>query len=732
MPDKTETFTTRIIGKKKLSICRSAGFCFGVGRAVDMAMRLTESKPANGEPQAYSVGALVHNGNVLEKMRARGLRDVVSAEEIPPGTTVLIRSHGASKQLMKALEGRVVVDATCPCVRRIHDIVRRESADGRHILLLGDPGHPEVQATASWCGSVTVFDSPETLRVLASEHPEWKETPLAAVAQTTASLEDWMACTVFLKKGYTNVKILDTICRATSMRQQEAAELSRQADVMLVVGDRKSSNTRHLADACRKAVLLQSAEELDPKEYRSCAHIGITAGASTPAEIIEEVVQKMTEEMKKAEQAAEAETGGTTPAANDGEMSFAELLEASLKTLTTGEKVTGVITGITPTEIQVDLGTKHAGYIPVEELDDEQADKVAESLKVGDEIETFVVRVNDVEGTAMLSKKRLDTVKSWETVEGAKDNNAILEGTVVEENKGGVVVSVKGVRVFVPSSQTGLGRDVPMSSLLKTKVKLRITEFNRARRRVVGSIRSVMQETRRAQSDSIWENIEIGKKYQGVVKSLTSYGAFVDIGGIDGMVHVSELSWTRIGQPSDILKPGDPIEVHIINFDREKKKISLGHRKPEDNPWNKFLQTYKIDDVFSVKVLRLMPFGVFCEVLPGVDGLIHISQLADHRVGKPSDVVSEGDVVTVKLTEIDMEKKKVSLSIRALIEKTAQESVDDDDTEDEIVATSEAGHTAIAGDLLEDGELNNIAGAVADAVAEVAREEAASQATAAE
>lgn len=495
------------------------------------------------------------------------------------------------------------------------------------------------------------------------------------------------------KKLCTNAKILDTICNATSFRLKEAAELSSGSDILVVVGDRDSANTLGLVLVSPKAVLIESAAELDCAGLADYDRVTVTAGGSTPPETIEEVVLKMTEEINATNTDVEEPSTGE---------SFAELLEQSIKTLNTGDKVKGVVTAITPTEIHVELGTKHAAYIPLDELTDDPDAKIEELVKIGDEIETYVVRVNDVEGTAKLSKRKLDTVKSWEDVENAVDSHVVLEGIVKEENKGGVVVSVRGVRVFVPSSQTGLPKDAPMASIMNTKVKLRITEFNKARRRVVGSIRSVQQETRRQNAENIWTSIEVGKKYNGTVKSLTSYGAFVDIGGVDGMVHVSELSWSRVRQPSDILKPGDRLEVFVLSFDPEKKKISLGHRRSEDNPWNKFVAAYKVGDTAIVKVVKLMPFGAFAEVMPGVDGLIHISQLADHRVGKPGDVVSEGDTATVKITDIDMERKKISLSIRALIEDAGPEAIPEGP--DEIVAIAEEGKTLIAGDIAETGK----------------------------
>ncbi len=353
--------------------------------------------------------------------------------------------------------------------------------------------------------------------------------------------------------------------------------------------------------------------------------------------------------------------------AAEKEKSFDELLEESLKPVYNGDKVKGVVVAITGTEISVDLGTKQTGVIPAEEFT-EDGTKLEDAVKVGDLIEAVVIRVNDVEGVVSLSKKRLDAAKVWAEVESAVEDGTIMEGVVTEDNKGGVVVSVKGVRVFVPASQTDLPREAPMSDLLHKTVRLKITEVNKARKRVVGSIRRVAQAERRERTEAIWNNIEIGKHYKGVVKSLTSYGAFVDIGGIDGMVHVSELSWGRIHQPSEVVSVGDEIDVYVISFDREKRKISLGYKDPEGNPWTVFTNKYSVGDVAQVKIVKLMEFGAFAEVVPGVDGLIHISQIANRRIGKPGDVLTVGDVVDAKITAIDEEKHKVSLSIRALSE----------------------------------------------------------------
>ena len=426
---------------------------------------------------------------------------------------------------------------------------------------------------------------------------------------------------------------------------------------MVVVGDRKSANTKHLAEICRQScsrvLSIEGADELSAADFAGCRIAGLTAGASTPAGIIKEVKTTMSEEIKSTETMEE---------------SFEELLNQSFKTLNTGEKVTGIVTAITPTEVQVDVGAKQYAYIKLSELSDDPSAKPEDIVKVGDEVETYVVRVNDVEGYAELSKKRLDAVKIWENIETAVEEKTVLEGTVTEENKGGIVVSVKGIRVFVPASQSGQPRGADLSAMKGQKVQLRITEVNRARRRVVGSIRSVTDEARKAAQEAVWSTIEVGKHYTGTVKSMTSYGVFVDIGGVDGMVHISELSWSRIKNPAEVVSVGDKVNVYVISFDPEKKKISLGMKDHNEDPWEKFTSTYEVGSVASVRVVKLMTFGAFAEIVPGVDGLIHISQIADHRIEKPGDELAEGQIVDVKITDIDYDRKKVSLSIRALLE----------------------------------------------------------------
>ena len=637
---------------------QSAGFCYGVERAVRMA---EEAAAAGG---CVMLGSIIHNDSVVRRLEALGARQVQSAEEVQPGETALIRAHGEPVETYRTLEARGarVLDATCPHVLRIHRLVERAEQEGRTPLIIGEDHHPEVIAAASRSSRSVVLGNAEELAEWLAAVPTRRTEHLLAVAQTTCIRSIWEKCVNFLKKECTNAEIFDTICDATQKRQSEAADIAGRVDVMVVVGDRKSANTKHLSEICStrcaRVYQIEGAEELRADFLNGCSVAGLTAGASTPAGIIKEVYATMSDEIKNVEATEE---------------SFEEMLEKSFKTLNTGEKVTGIVTAIGPTEVQVDLGCKQAGYISVDELSADPNVKPEDVVKVGDEIETYIIRVNDVEGYAMLSKKRLDAVKVWEDIEKAREEKTTLEGKVTEENKGGIVVNVKGVRVFVPASQSGLPRGAELSTMIGQTVSLRITEVNRARRRVVGSIKAVTYEARQAAQAEIWNNIEVGKHYTGTVKSMTSYGVFVDIGGVDGMVHISELSWSRIKNPAEVVSVGDTLDVYVISFDPEKHKISLGVKDRSMNPWDKFMATYHVGDVANVRIVKLMTFGAFAEVVPGVDGLIHISQIADRRIEKPGDVLTEGEMVDAKITAIDEEKQKISLSIRALLAPSADE-----------------------------------------------------------
>ena len=646
----------------KVTVADPAGFCFGVRRAVE----LVEQTAAGGKP-VVTLGPIVHNRHVVERFNALGVREAAEVAEIPDGATVIIRAHGVGRAVYEALEARglTVVDATCPFVDRIHKLVRRAEAEGRKPVIYGTRTHPEVIGISGWCADPLVVESPEEFEQWLSEEPERGKLPLALVAQTTSNQKIWKKFEEIVNFHCTNCKKFDTICEATENRQTAAALLAAQSDAMIVVGDRTSSNTRQLAAICAahcgRVFAVDNAAELADCNFSGIHTIGITAGASTPAWIIKEVNQTM-DEIKTVETTATEE-------------SFEALLDASIKTLNTGDTVTGTVVAIGTTEVQVDLGTKHAGYIPCDEVSADPNVKPEDVLHVGDEIKVFVVRVNDQEGTVQLSRKKLDGMRVWDELQEAADNKTPVEAKITETNKGGLVANVKGVRVFIPASASGVARGGNLEELKGETVKIRITEVNRERRggRVVGSIRAVANEERKAAQEKIWSEIEVGKKYTGTVKSLTSYGAFVDIGGVDGMVHVSELSWRRIKNPAEVVKVGDVIDVYVIALDPEKRKISLGYKTAEMNPWNQFTAKYSVGDVAKVKIVKMMTFGAFAEIVPGVDGLIHISQIADRRIGKPEDVLTVGQEVDAKIIDIDAENKRISLSIRALLEPTVEE-----------------------------------------------------------
>lgn len=681
-----------------ITVAKTAGFCFGVNRAVNLVYDLLEEGR-----QVVTLGPIIHNPQLVEELERRGVRIVEHPEDAPAGSTVVIRSHGVPAQVLRRVEeaGVACADATCPFVAKIHRIVARESADGRLVLIAGDKNHPEVEGIRGHCAGVSfVFKNAGELEQLAISMSTEEKNRVSIVAQTTFSLNEWRNCIKSAKKVYTNAKIFDTICSATSRRQNEAEELSSRSDLMVIIGGRQSSNTAKLRDVCAAncdTILVETAGELPPESIRKAKSIGVTAGASTPASIIKEVLFAMSEILnnepeKELEQTPEVKVEETveTPEKSFDEMTFEEALEASFKNYNTGEKVRGVVVSIAPNEVQVDVGRKQAGYIPADELSNDPNAKPEDLVKVGDELDLLIMRTNDQEGTIMLSKRRFDAIKGWEEIVKASEDDTVVDGKVVEIIKGGVLAVSNGVRVFIPASQATLSRNEPLDGLLGKEVKFKIIEVNRGRRRAVGSIRKVASEERKKLEEKFWETAEVGQKYTGVVKSLTSYGAFVDIGGVDGMIHVSELSWSRVKHPSEVVNIGDTVEVYIKEIDPEKKRISLGYRKEEDNPWEILKKDYPVGTDCDVTIVGLTTFGAFARIIPGIDGLIHISQIADRRIEKPQDVLKVGQVVRARITEIDFEKKRISLSTRVLIEEGLAPSPFADEEAQEAAPAEEA------------------------------------------
>lgn len=663
-----------------VTVAKTAGFCFGVRRAVDTVYRQLEESCRTESPKLYTLGEIIHNPQVVEELNDLG---AVAVEQLPELLTleqtekvpVIIRSHGVPHSVYEAFEqnGIPYVDATCPYVRQIQKIVADQPQDTL-VLVAGDAKHPEVKGIIGHCNATFVtFDSAEELQKITENSPNLAKMNSVMVAQTTFNTSEWQKCVETAKNLYTNLKIFDTICKATLMRQTEAAHLAEVSDIMIVIGGRHSSNTRKLSDICSrycKTIWVETAQELLNGQadvvcqIAAGSRVGVTAGASTPVRIIKEVQKTMSEILK------------------EEEMSFEEMLDQSFKSTYTGEKVKAVVTSVAPNEITVDIGTKHTGYVPLAELTSDPSLKPEDIVKKGDEIELVVLRVNDVEGTVMLSKKRLDAQAGFEKVMAAAGTGEVLSGTVTDVVKGGVLAITEGVKVFIPASLSGVSKNEPLEQLLKQKVDFVIREVNEKRHRAVGSIKDVLKEQKKALEEKFWGEVEVGKRYQGVVKSLTSYGAFVDLGGVDGMVHISELSWLRIKHPSDVVKVGDVLDVYVKDIDTENKKISLGYKKTEDNPWEVLKRDYEIGSVVTAKVVSMTAFGAFAQIIPGVDGLIHISQISNERINKPQDVLTIGQEVQVQITDIDFDKKRVSLSMKALLDDSAEEAAEEVSAED--------------------------------------------------
>ena len=638
----------------QIILAKTAGFCFGVNRAVKLTYELLEQ----GRPVA-TLGPLIHNPQVVEDLESKGAITCGSVDDVPDGYEVVIRSHGVGQSVYDKISTRRLAyhDATCPFVTKIHKIAARAGAEGAMLLVAGDAKHPEVQGIVGHTtGKVKVFANLAELEKLLPELTQQKS--IFAVAQTTFNVQSWETCKEFLKNQCTNAKIFDTICNATWARQQEAEDLSQKCDHMVVIGGHHSSNTQKLLQVAArhtKAINVETADELDKDWLNGARIVGVTAGASTPSSIIEEVLNCMSEEIRD-------------------DMSFEEMLAASeAKPLYAGKIVKAKVISVSPTECVVGIdGSKHTGIVKLSEMSHDPNAKMEDLVKVDDELDLVVVKTNDQEGVDTLSRVRFEAQKGMKDVSEAAENGTVMEGDVMEANKGGVVVNVKGVRVFVPRSQATMRRDEDYTKLVGQHVKLVITEC--AGRKIVGSINKVTAEENKAKRDEFWKNVEVDKQYTGVVKSLTSYGAFVDIGGVDGLCHISELSWNNIKHPSEVVSVGDTIEVYVKSYDPENQKVSLGYKKEEDNPWEKLKNEYPIGSEFEAPVVSITKFGAFVRILPGIDGLVHISEISNERVNKVSDVLKVGDMVKVKLINVDFDRKRISLSMKACLDEAAEDA----------------------------------------------------------
>ncbi len=683
---------------KKIILAETAGFCFGVDRAVNLVYSLV-----NDGKKVCTLGPIIHNAQLVGDLEQRGVKIIDSIDECPDGYMVVVRTHGVEKSVIDDIENKNIeyVDATCPFVKKIHRIVKKIDSSVP-VLVAGDVNHPEVIGIRSYCsGKSFVFKNDEELQKILQNDNIDKNKKIICVSQTTFSLEEWKKCEKIIKKVCTNCEIFDTICNATADRQNEAYEISEKSDAMIVIGGRHSSNTCKLRDVssahCR-SFLVETAAELKSIDLSPYNVIGVTAGASTPSVIIKEVLKSMSEEIKEkevettsavteevvetAETADKAVKEPAVKASADGEASFEELLNESFKENENSKVVRGTVVSITPTEVYVDVpGRKQTGVVAFNDLSAEPIDKCEDVVSVGDEIDLVIMKTDDQDGVLKLSKKLVDAQKGWDDIVAAKENDEILEGIVTQVIRGGVLVTTKGTRVFVPASLSGVPRNQELDSIKGQTVKFKIIDITPARRRAVGSIKVVADAERKEKQDAVWATLEVGKKMTGTVKSLTSYGAFVDLGGIDGMIHISELSWSRIKHPSEVVKVGDTVEVTIKALDEETRKISLGFKNIEDSPWEIMKRDYPVGSVVDARIVSFATFGAFANILPTVDGLIHISQISWDRIQTPQDVLKVGDVVKAKIIDIDYDKKRVSLSIKELLpkpEETIAELADDE------------------------------------------------------
>jgi (E)-4-hydroxy-3-methyl-but-2-enyl pyrophosphate reductase len=657
-----------------IQVAKSAGFCFGVNRAVDLVYELAKNKS-----HVKTLGPIIHNPQLVEDLSQKGVQIIDTPSEADEQDTVVIRSHGVGQEVYEALSSRQIayVDATCPFVSKIHKIVRKKSLEGNVIIIAGDKDHPEVLGIKGHSvGETYVIKDENELADVLKNLKENGNKPAVLVAQTTFNTTFWEKCVESAKKLYTNLIFFDTICNATNERQTEAIRLAKENDLMIVIGGKHSSNTKKLKEVCSAyapTYLIETKDELYDLSLRRFCSIGVTAGASTPAYIIKEVLKTMSEILNNQNEELEED--------------FAQLFEQSLETekLYNGKRVKGIVTTVAPNEVHVDIGAKQAGIVPADELTENPDLKPTDIVKEGDEIELVVLKVNDQEGIVTLSKKRCDAQAGFDIIKKAFEDGEVLEGIITNVVKGGVLVLSNHTKVFIPASQVSDKRVEDLNTLLKNEVKFKILEVNEKRGRALGSIRAVINEGKKALEEKFWAEVEVGKHYTGEVKSLTSYGAFVDLGGVDGMIHITELAWTKVKHPSEIVNIGDVVEVYVKDLDVERHRISLGYKKSEDNPWVKFEKEYAVGDVVTVKIVSFTNYGAFATIIPGIDGLIHISQIANQRVEKIGEILEIGQEVDAKIIDINFEAKRVSLSMRALLSDDEQKIVKDEDDAEEFV-----------------------------------------------
>ena len=624
----------------EVTVAKSAGFCFGVKRAVDTVYREIES----GEKPVYTFGPIIHNEQVVEDLENRGVQVIHSEDELEglSGGTVVIRSHGVSRDVCEKIEARgmKIVDATCPFVKKIHRIVDEEGRKGCHVVIIGSADHPEVQGIMGWAsGPVTVVHTAEEAESFVPENGK----PISIVAQTTFNYNKFKDLVeIFLKKSYDST-VLKTICNATEERQTEARAIARKVDAMFVVGGRHSSNTQKLYEICKEecknTYFIETLVDLESKPFQSFGRVGITAGASTPNKIIEEV-QKMSE------------------------MSFEQMLDESFKTIRNGEVVEGTVIDVKPDEIILNIGCKADGIITRSEYTNEPNVDLTTVVSVGDPMTVKVLKVNDGEGQVLLTYKRLAAEKGNERLREAYENKEVLKATVAQILGGGLSVVVDEARVFIPASLVSDSYEKDLSKYEGQEIEFVISEFNPRRNRVIGDRRQLLVAEKAELQKELFAKLKVGDTVEGTVKNVTDFGAFIDLGGVDGLLHISEMSWGRVENPKKVFQVGD--QVKVLVKDINDTKIALSMKFPSENPWNGAAEKFAVGNIVKGKVARMTDFGAFVELAPGVDALLHVSQISKDHVEKPADVLKIGQEIEAKVVDFNEDDKKISLSIKAL------------------------------------------------------------------
>lgn len=677
-----------IIMRKQITLADPSGFCFGVKRAVDTAYEELARAEREGKT-LYCLGQLIHNRSVTDELESLGMRTISAPEEAEFGACVLIRAHGEPDSTYSTLKekGVEIIDATCPFVSRIHDLAVKADAAGRLLVVVGDGDHPEVKGilgcTRHAAGVVYSEEDCEAL-VLSLAGRNSADVPISVVAQTTVSPERFSLCAGFLKEHFKDIEVFETICSATKERQTAAAELAGRSDAMLVIGDRNSSNSKKLAEICKKycknVQFIDNPNEISLQDFANYNKVGVTAGASAPERIIKEVIAYMSDLFTNTQETEVNEMAA-----------YMDEIEKSLRLPGRNEVVTGTAVQVTKDYVVVNLGCKKDGMLPAEEMTLEEGQTLTDVFKEGDEIQAKIIKTDDGDGNILLSKKRLQSGENWEEINAAFENKEVINVTLVKEVKGGVIATCKEVSGFIPMSQLSDHYVESAAEFIGKTLPVKVTRVDQKRNKAVFSHKAFLTEEKHKKVAEIWETLNVGDVVEGKVMRFTDYGAFVDIGGIDGLLHISEISWGKLKHPQEALDIGQVINVKILSMNPEKGKISLGLKQNNPEPWSVIDEQYQEGQAITGKVVQIKEYGAFVELAPGLDGLVHISEVAHKRVGNINDELKIGQEVEAKILEIDKERKRISLSIKAMLDSApeAEAPADEDAAEEAAEAPAE-------------------------------------------